>query len=1321
MNTEILHLVDSAIMGQLESMESMKNFGDGIDADSIADMLVDTLLTTMGGVKSFEEEDDDNSIPTVMKNTQAAIISGHSVSVADLNTWLRLVKRTIKTPWGPRLMVSLEKALSGKESRAPHASLGPGEGPESKSSLAAVSANQGKDEGTRNTQCIFSFISSDNQGIKACFHAQFLVVESGGGKGPKVPVYFTHAFKAQCWYFIALENTLKEPIGPDMIGRLAVKGPDSIPSFGNAAGLMWLSTDAHVASIEEGGARLNADIAGYLHLLYHPSLLTGHHCPDASPSGPSGLLQRSAEVLGHIPVTTRMRPAEALWALAYGGPMSLLPFVVSKVDNDTLEPKKGNLKSCLATIALTAPIFRIISLAIQHLGNNNELCRTRAPEVLSKILTYLLKTLSSLDVAQHAVADEEIAAAVVSLCQSQKNNLTLKIQLFSTLLLDLKIWSLCSYGIQKKLLSSLADLVFTESFVMCDAKAIQALLDGCRRSPPPMAVNDIRCLLGFLVDCPQPNQKHFVILQREAKDGDLDVPEYDDDILSVSGSRHECGPESYNTDDVGSLNRSEFSSYDLHNRNSYISGMASSIGSKVSASESLFVKNLGGISFSISAENARNTVYNIDKSDGIVVAIIGLFGALVISGHLKSGSHALADLTGNRHGLLDGAGSMFDDKVSLLHFAVQKTLQAAPNRLMTGNVYTALLSASALVLNASARDEELNFYDPQHRFEHLELLLVLLHSLPYSTKSFQTRALQDLLILACSHSENRSSLTKMEEWPQWLLEILISNHEMSVTNASTSSSIKDVEDLIHNFLVIMLEHSMREKDRWKVLASITDDKGEISASTMEHLTAAAAAAEPYDSVSCAFVSYGSCVIDLAQGWKYRSRLWYVVGQPSNTVDFGGGGSGWDSWKSCLEKDSNGNWVEIPLIKKCVSMLHALLLDESGFSGGSGTGFDGLTALYPLLDSDQSFFCMLRMTLVSLREDDDGENGMIMKNNVTVDDVLSERLHGSATSSLKSSNRTLTGSPVQHCYGGMACYGANLLSVKDPALDAESTPIESALAMITPGWAAAFASPPAAMALAMIAAGAAGGAPTPVVNMHLKRDSSTLLKRKSTKFHAFSNFQEEPSKKSAAVLKNKATARVAALAAARDLERNSKMGTERGSSAVAMATSARRRSNSDMERVMRWNVSEVMGMLGWNAYNRLIDVLELILLLGFVYLELDKENSILALKSVSTELTNEDDERNSVTNMEINTDEMWLYEDIHTRPSATSEQQLQVPKDSTEPQVSNYQDLAQSPSAAGPGYIPSEHCEIIIVELRASMVRPLKVRYGKFQVTFEFTI
>lgn len=171
--------------------------------------------------------------------------------------------------------------------------------------------------------------------------------------------------------------------------------------------------------------------------------------------------------------------------------------------------------------------------------------------------------------------------------------------------------------------------------------------------------------------------------------------------------------------------------------------------------------------------------------------------------------------------------------------------------------------------------------------------------------------------------------------------------------------------------------------------------GQISSEVMERVTAAAAA-EPYGSVRHAFVSYGSCISDLSEGWKYRSRLWYGVCIPSKANIFGGGGSGWEAWKSVVEKDSNGDWIELPLVKKSVAMLQTLLLD-SGFGAGLGSGEGSaggigvMSALNQLLDSDQPFFCMLRLTLISMREDDTGEDDLFMRNISMKNDDISERL------------------------------------------------------------------------------------------------------------------------------------------------------------------------------------------------------------------------------------------------------------------------------------------------------------------------------------------
>lgn len=144
-------------------------------------------------------------------------------------------------------------------------------------------------------------------------------------------------------------------------------------------------------------------------------------------------------------------------------------------------------------------------------------------------------------------------------------------------------------------------------------------------------------------------------------------------------------------------------------------------------------------------------------------------------------------------------------------------------------------------------------------------------------------------------------------------------------------------------------------------------------------------------------------------------------------------------------------------------------------------------------------------------------------------------------------------------------------------------------MISPGWAAAFASPPAAMGLAMVAAGASGGEVVPPVkNTPLKRDTS-LFERKTSRLQTFSSFQKapDPTNKSVPAPKDKAAAKAAALAAARDLERNAKIGSGRGLCAVAMATSAQRRSASDAERAKRWNVSEAMGA-AWNECLQSVD-------------------------------------------------------------------------------------------------------------------------------------
>ncbi|WVZ74317.1 hypothetical protein U9M48_022515 [Paspalum notatum var. saurae] len=1031
-----------------------------------------------------------------------------------------------------------------------------------------------------------------------------------------------------------------EPLGPERISRLASRGGDVLPSFGNAAGFPWKPTSNHIRETAEDSYTLDIETSGSLYLLYHPSLLNGRFCSDASPSGSTGTHRRPAEVLGMVHVSYRVRPAESLWALASGGPMALLPLVVSNVEMDNLEPILGDLSSSLATASLSVPIFRIISLAVQHPGNKEELCRTHGPELLSQVLHYVLETLSKLESGKKEIlSDEELVTAIVSLCRSQRNDHGQKVQLFSTLLLDLKMWSSCNYVLQKKLLSSLADMVFAESTCMRDANALQMLLDGCRRcywviheadsidtfaltghdrplgnvnalvdellvvielligaAPSTLASDDVRCLVGFVVDCPQPNQVArvllliyrlivhpnssranmfaqsfisrgvvealLVLLQREAKSGDSNI------FHSCNVPQNATLWNEYSVDkdlksktDSGEANCKDHQvqSVQHHEPTSHETGTGFVSTSKWCLLKGQFLKNLGGIDVLNISDNVQNSIYNIDNGDGVLVGIVHVMGALVASGHLTFTSPTVRPkLPSGFLTTSNGEGNtMFEDRVSLLLFALHKAFQAAPMRLMTRNVYRALIAS---VIDVAASKDKLKNLHEGCRFKHIPLLIVLLRSLPYAPRTFQARAIQDLLYLVCSHPKNRSAMTSISEWPEWILEVLISNHEMGDNKDSDSISISAVEDLIHNFLVVMFEHSVRQKDGWKdveatihcaewlsmvggsstgdqrirreealpifkrrllgsllefsaqelqvqqtegiaaaaagvaaeglvpketkvqaekaanlsvalaenaivllmlvedhlrsrsqqffmsclvdsaaspasmassavsrsnslsrtgsehlegggsrqslssdagglpvdVLASMADTNGQLSAEMMERVTAAAAA-EPYGSVRHAFVSYGSCISDLSEGWKYRTRLWYGVCIPPKSNVFGGGGSGWVSWRSVVEKDSNGIWIELPLVKKSVAMLQALLLD-SGLGGclasgvGSGPGVGVMGALNQLLDSDQPFFCMLRLILISMREDDSGEDDLFMRN-ISMKNVISEGLGG----------------------------------------------------------------------------------------------------------------------------------------------------------------------------------------------------------------------------------------------------------------------------------------------------------------------------------------
>ncbi|KAG0575918.1 hypothetical protein KC19_5G040000 [Ceratodon purpureus] len=1386
----------------------------------------------------------------------------------------------------------------------------------------------------------------------------------------------------------------KEPLGQERMSQLASRGGDVLPSFGAGAGAPWLANNEQATATAELSAALDLELGPRLYLLYHPKLLNGRSCPDASPTGASGAHRKPAEVLGHVHVAARVRPTEAIWAVGEGGPMALLPLAVGAVDKDSMQPViKGEVSS--STALLAAPIFRMLSLGLKHPGNAEEFARNHAARLLAHLLGYLVRVSALVGVekkkneqAKTEERDEELVAAVVSLAQAPQNHFNLKVQLFNSLLLDLKLWSSCSYGLQKKLLSTLADMVYTEAATMRGANAVQVLLDGCRRcywlNPEPNSIytfadekssrhggelnalvdellvvvellvgstqgtalsGDVCSLVQFVLDCPQPNQVarvlHLIyrlvvqpnttkaatfadtflanggvemlltLLRREAESGEGvgNTPSKAADLEMKTHSGNDIGDEVTNeqenmtsevpsnlsgdnegiklTEETEELTNSElpgtsdepqvnskgmklaeetrelaspespgasdaprgFSEDDLQ-LPLPTKTVVSVARSRSAAHKAPPAGTLGGITSSISADSVRNKFRNVDFSDGITVGIVTLLGALISGGHLKVMSLGMAvsqpppsSAGAGGTGSGEGTTGVAATAVVWLLFALEKAFQSAPKKLMTVNVYAALLPAVIRSENGPLlADDRLALYDAGHRFENIPLLLVLLRTLPFASLQLQLRVLQDMLLLACTHPENRTLLTTMPEWPEWLLEVLISNYEASesdsIRGADESEEIKEIEDLVYSFLTIMLEHSMRLKDGWKdveatihcaewlalsggprngerrlqrevclpvikrkifcsllsfasselqlqtqvvaaaaagvaagglsprtakaeaeavaslsmslaenalvllmlvedhlrletqayqmtlltksgapglsssstffrrsldgslesvgsrrfalsgfdtlgptpedppsprpssnsdtgslsleVLATMADENGQISATAMERLTASAAA-EPYDSVRCAFACYGTYGLELPHSWKRRSRMWYGVGLPPKDSLLGGGAGGFKAWSSALERDADGQWIELPLVKKAITMLEALLLDRYGpgagsggvfVSGGAGSGSGGLQ-LQQLLDSDQPFFAMLRIALLALREEDQGEpvfEGSSSGSDATVDSVQSGVPSNVNRRSKASSGQWSFGSDYFQEFAASKAKGSLLwcvlaplltmqlfesrrqrvlvascilysevwhsvneerdvlrkqymetiippfaallrrwrpllsgiheltdsqgqspLSVEDRPLATDVHPLEAALAMISPAWAAAFASPPAAMALAMAAAGVGGGE-----GSHRRRSSESSNLR-SPRLLSFPTFNKAPEPVEAPQTPaDKAAGKAAALAAARDQERAARVGSGRGLGAVAMATAGLRRSLTDKERAKRWSIWETMG-------------------------------------------------------------------------------------------------------------------------------------------------
>lgn len=114
--------------------------------------------------------------------------------------------------------------------------------------------------------------------------------------------------------------------------------------------------------------------------------------------------------------------------------------------------------------------------------------------------------------------------------------------------------------------------------------------------------------------------------------------------------------------------------------------------------------------------------------------------------------------------------------------------------------------------------------------------------------------------------------------------------------------------------------------------------------------------------------------------------------------------------------------------------------------------------------------------------------------------------------------------------------------------------------------------------------------------------------------------------------------------------------------------------------------------------------------------------VVAAEAISMDGVNEDDEHSEIDNIDDQADNIEHGGDNQLGVSETAEQtQPASLAESAENQPTNDHDLVSGSSVVAPGYVPSELDERIVFELPSSMVRPLRVIQGTFQVGCTYSV
>lgn len=697
---------------------------------------------------------------------------------------------------------------------------------------------------------IFSFLSAEGQGVECYFHDRFLIMETNGSKESRMTLPFSYKFPLKRWFCMGIEHKpasvrtgaaetrlyvngicvethsfdfpkmskplgfccvgtnppaamaglqrkrrqcalfaslgpvyiFKQALGGHAMKALSDRGGSHVPRFGDGT-----STSASTSSgIDQV---LDNLLAPTVLQILHPRLASKSFVLDISPAGAKG--ESKAALLGGTKFAKRSLMRDSIWSSGSSGPAIVLPFVCPFIGSRDLDPgfSDVNEETVSAGNSIRSVIGIIAGACENHPENLAILEESNVASLLSHVLPY------GLDAMRHqfsgdALDDEEEAVLdslehLISVVQGHK---VLMKQVYTEIILDLRPWDgLGARGI-RRLLNMCSAACNSSPQVMHQVGAFQSLLDNARRWLCPTS-----SMMGGILH----NNSTKSVMDDKGKFRVSEVESLaliDDLLVSVNLLANTCDSMEVIVDII-------------------VGYLAECPCPHMLAAT---VKLVHSMIVSPKSERANEFLFAFVARGGVEICL-GLIRALSLRGkfdHKLQGVQTLFGVSISLFGYMLETGCISANRTTevggskkVTKGSVERAVRYAFNRgskdLLTLDVYKAVMQ-SALSIDITTN---INMTEPV-RMISAGILGSMLATLSRCGDEVSKQALNDMMLIAIAYAENRDLLLSLPEFPNWLTGVLV------------KSQSREVLDAASNLLLILLQHSMRISDGWRVLENV---------------------------------------------------------------------------------------------------------------------------------------------------------------------------------------------------------------------------------------------------------------------------------------------------------------------------------------------------------------------------------------------------------------------------------------------------------------------------------------------------------------------